>query len=77
MPSNNYCYFQLTSIRPPERAVEIELIDEKGEERDFALVHFCIRKKISPVSVHLKDPQRKTSTVFNNLLKMFQSDYEF
>ena len=72
MPSNNYCYFQLTSLRPPERAVEIELIDEKGEERDF-----CIRKKISPVSVHLKDPQRKTSTVFNNLLKMFQSDYEF
>ena len=35
----------IIAVRPPERAAEIELVDEKGEERDFALVHFYIPGK--------------------------------
>ena len=29
------CQAPIIAVRPPERAAEIELIDEKGEERDL------------------------------------------
>ena len=53
--------FSADVLRASERAAKIELIDEKGEERDFALVHFSIRKKhfswYQPTKKTLKENQ--------------------
>ena len=43
---------RLTSIRPPERAAEIELIDEKGEERDCFSALLYPQENFPFVSVH-------------------------